>query len=210
MPSRIVIVSGAPGSGKTSVSRILSENSACERAVHMHTDDFYQYIRKGYISPWLDGSGDQNETVIKAVAASAKRFYRGGYEVFVDGVVGPWFLKPWVQMAEDGVDVHYVILRPSEEATVFRVLNREQNEYFPLNPEVVKALRQSLTGLGKYEPHVVDTTDQTVEESAALIQKMLLEDHFRIVKQKNRRTGKSSRTASLTIHSSFKISIPRA
>jgi cytidylate kinase len=181
MSARIVVISGAPGTGKTSVSRILAENSTYDRAVHIHTDDFYQYIRKGYISPWLDGSGDQNNTMIEAAAASAKRFSAGGYEVFVDGVIGPWFLKPWIQISEEGIDVRYIVLRPSEQTTVLRVNNREQNEYFPLSDEVVKNLWRSFTDLGKYESHVLDTTAQTVVESAAHIQKMLLEENFRLV-----------------------------
>lgn len=181
MPSRIVVISGATGTGKTSISRIQTENSTYDRAVHIHTDDFYQYIRKGYISPWLNGTGEQNETVIESVAASAKRFSAGGYEVFVDGVIGPWFLKPWIQISEEGVDVRYIILRPSEQTTVLRATNREQREIFPLNDEVVKTLWRSLTDLGKYESNVVDTTAQTVDESVAFIQKMLLEENFRIV-----------------------------
>lgn len=32
--------------------------------------------------------------MIEAVAASAERFSAGGYEVFVDGTIGPWFLEP--------------------------------------------------------------------------------------------------------------------
>jgi hypothetical protein len=120
-------------------------------------------------------------TILEAAAASAKRFSAGGYEVYVDGVIGPWFLKPLIQTAEEGIDVRYIVLRPSEQTTVLRVNNREQNEYFPLSDEVVKNLWRSFTDLGKYESHVLDTTAQTVNESAAHIQKMLLEENFRLV-----------------------------
>jgi hypothetical protein len=118
IPARIVLISGSPGTGKTSISRILAETSDYACAVHIHTDDFYQYIRKGYVSPWLNGAGDQNETVIESVVVSAKRFSAGGYEVFVDGVIGPWFLEPWIDIAKEGVDVRYIVLRPSEQETV--------------------------------------------------------------------------------------------
>lgn len=179
--ARIVIVSGSPGTGKTTISRILAENATYDRAVHLHTDDFYQYIRKGYIDPWLNGSGDQNETMIESVAASAKRFAAGGYEVFVDGVIGPWFITPWLEIAKSGVDVRYIILRPDEQTTVSRVTNRQQNDYFPLNNDVVKNLWRSLSDLGIYESHVVDTTAKTVDESVTIIQRMLLDDNFRII-----------------------------
>ena len=180
MTARIVIISGATGTGKTSISRILAENSTYDRAVHIHTDDFYQYIRKGYISPWLNGTSKQNETMIESVAASAKRFSAGGYEVYVDGVIGPWFLEPWNKIAEDGVDVRYIVLRPDEQTTILRATDREQRDYFPLNYEVIKDIWRSLSDLGIYESNVIDTTDQTVDESVTLIQKMLLEGAYRI------------------------------
>lgn len=180
MTARIVIISGANGTGKTSISRILAENSTYDRAVHIHTDDFYQYIRKGYISPWLNGTGEQNETMIESVAASAKRFSEGGYEVYVDGVIGPWFLKPWIRIAEDGVDVRYIILRPDEQTTILRATEREQRDYFPLTHEVIKNTWLSFSDLGIYESNAIDTTNQIVDESVMLIQKMLLEGAYRI------------------------------
>lgn len=179
--ARIVIVSGSPGTGKTSISKILSENSVYNRSVHIHTDDFYQYIRKGYISPWRNDSGNQNESVIEAVAASAKRFYKGGYEVFVDGVIGPWFLEPWIKIADEGVDVRYIILRPNVQTTVSRAAKREQREFFPLDDKITSELWYSLADLGSYELHAIDTTTLTIDESVILVQKMLSEGSFRII-----------------------------
>ena len=51
---QIVIISGSPGAGKSTVSPIIAKNSLYERAVCIHTDDFYGYIRKGkgFIEPW--------------------------------------------------------------------------------------------------------------------------------------------------------------
>ena len=181
MAKRIVIVSGACGTGKTSVAHLLAENSANACAVHIHTDDFYQYIRKGYIAPWLDGSGDQNETVVEAVVAGAKRFSEGGYEVYVDGVIGPWFLSPWIKLAGDGIDVRYIVLRPDEQTTISRAFEREQRDFFPLDREAIESVWRSFADLGRYESNVVDTSAQTVDESVRHIQNMLLDNAFSIV-----------------------------
>ena len=47
MTYKLILMSGPCGCGKTTLSRLLAENPAAERTVHMHTDDFYHYIKKG-------------------------------------------------------------------------------------------------------------------------------------------------------------------
>lgn len=180
MSEKIVLISGACGTGKSTISRILAEKSSCTQTVHMHTDDFYQYIRKGYTAPWLDGSGDQNETVVEAAAASAARFAAGGYEVYVDGVIGPWFLQPWLSLAKTGLDVRYFVLRPDEQSTIRRAAEREQRAEFPLDSNAVQKMWRMFADLGRYEANVVDTTSQTVTESAGLIQNFLSGEAFHI------------------------------
>ena len=180
MAARIVLVSGACGTGKTSLSRILAEQSEKVCAVHFHTDDFYAYIRKGYIEPWKDGSGDQNEIVMEAMAASAVRFAEGGYEVYMDGVIGPWFLEPWRKVAESGVDVRYIVLRPDEQTTVRRAAERAKQADVPLEETVVRSMWQMMASLGAYESHAVNTAGQTPEESAAHLKKRLTDGDFRL------------------------------
>lgn len=180
MTAKIVIISGACGTGKSTVSKLLAENSRCQFAVRIHTDDFYDYVRKGYIDPWKDEAGDQNEVVVNAVTASAKQFLTGGYEVYIDGVIGPWFLEQWLKLADKGFDVRYVVLRPDEESTVFRAANREQRAEFPLDEEAVRKMWRMFSELGEYEANVVDNSNQTVSESAETIQKLLEDGGFRI------------------------------
>jgi len=176
---RIVIISGPPGSGKSSVSKKLAEESMCDRAVHMHTDDFYRYIRKGYISPWLSEAHEQNTVTIEAFAASVKEFATGGYEVIVDGVLGPWFLDPWIGLVQSGFDVRYIILRPDEQTTISRAVNREDDTALT-DVEAVKHMWQAFSDLGAYESHIIDTTHQDINETVALLQKLLAENAMRL------------------------------
>ena len=94
---------------------------------------------------------------MEAAAAAAKRFAEGGYEAYVDGVIGPWFLEPWIRLAEADIDVRYVVLRPDERTTLTRALRRRQQAQFPMNGDAIAGIWRSLADLGCYEPHAVDT-----------------------------------------------------
>ena len=51
---RIIIITGAPGTGKSTASAIVAKESTMVRSVHMYTDAFYHYLSKGAIAPHLD------------------------------------------------------------------------------------------------------------------------------------------------------------
>ena len=176
--ARIVIVSGPCGSGKSTLSGLLAENSVYPAAAHIHTDDFYGYIRKGFIPPWEPESNAQNATMIRAVAACAEEYCRGGYEVFIDGVVGPWFLEDWRGLAAKGLDVRYVILKPNLQETIRRADARESAPR--LSRETVEHMWNDFDRLGEYETHTVDTTCQSASESAEVIRRMLDAGDFRL------------------------------
>ena len=99
---RITIITGSPGTGKSTVADKAAMESDMEKSVCIRTDDFFHYLKKGAIPPHLPESNAQNGVVIEAFLETAKRFVRGGYDVYVDGIVGPWFLEPWLGAAREG------------------------------------------------------------------------------------------------------------
>ena len=77
---RIIVITGSPGTGKTTTASTVAKESDLEKSVHMHTDDFYHYLSKGAIPPHLPESNEQNLIVIEAFLEAAKRYARGGYD----------------------------------------------------------------------------------------------------------------------------------
>ncbi|WP_181725445.1 hypothetical protein [Nocardia gipuzkoensis] len=78
----------------------LLASEASSPAVHLTTDQFYRSIRSGFVLPFLPAAHRQNEVVIDAIVATVTTFARGGYDVVVDGIVGPWFLPPFRAAAD--------------------------------------------------------------------------------------------------------------
>jgi Cytidylate kinase len=165
---RILIITGSPGTGKSTLASIVAQTSDRPRSVHMHTDDFYQYIRKGAIPPFLPESAEQNLIVIEAFLEATKRFARGGFDVIVDGIIGPWFLAPWLEAVRDNYEVHYLILRAAKEETLKRAINRPKLDQ-DTNTELVERMWEQFTNLGRYESNVIDTTNQSLEQSASIL-----------------------------------------
>ena len=82
---RVLLLTGPPGSGKSTVARL--GVSRFERAVHLVSDEFFHFIRAGYVEPWKPESHDQNEVVMSAVVGTARTFAAAGYFTVVDGIL---------------------------------------------------------------------------------------------------------------------------
>ncbi|MBN9434239.1 MAG: AAA family ATPase [Bosea sp.] len=145
----ILILTGPPGSGKTTAAATLAALPGSAK-VHLHSDDFWGFIRHGAIAPYLAEADSQNRVVMNVLAGAVAGFARGGFFVVLDGIIGPWFLPAFA-----GIDVplHYVVLRPDLDEAIARCQSRGGDTL--TDPATITDLHGQFAALGPYERHAL-------------------------------------------------------
>lgn len=124
----ILVVTGPPGSGKSTVATLLADHF--DTSALVEGDRFFGFLRQGFIPPWLPEAHAQNTAVIEAAAQTAGRLARH-CDVVYDGVVGPWFIKTFLE--HTGLEeLHYVILLPPLGTCIDRVKTRTNHGFTDL------------------------------------------------------------------------------
>jgi cytidylate kinase len=174
----IIVVTGPPGAGKTTVADALARSRSL--GVHLVADQCFHWIVSGYVAPWLPGTNRQNATVIKVIGSAAARYEEGGYEVVVDGIVGPWFLQDFQHaVGAEGKSLSYVVLRPARDVALERALARTRDHDL-VDARPVGAMYDVFGDLGLFESHVIDSSGQDVTATLGTIERGLETGAFKV------------------------------
>ncbi|MFD8492627.1 AAA family ATPase [Amycolatopsis sp. NPDC059657] len=174
MNGEVIILTGPPASGKTTVAGLLATNASTP-AVHLTTDLFYRAIKTGFVPPYLPEAHRQNEVVVDAIVATVRTFAHGGYDVVVDGIIGPWFLPPFRKAFEN---LTYVVLRPDLATTLARAKERVGGELKDV--DAITGLHGAFGQLGDLERHAIDTGHLDADQTAAEVRRALASGEYRL------------------------------
>lgn len=139
-----------------------------EQAVVIETDKFYQFLAHP-IDPSTPEADPQNHAVLRAFLATAQSFSNDGYDVIVEGVIGPWWLDLIKTCLPDGFN--YVLLHAALDVLSRRVSARNRASAIHTRAAAVQIMHEKFDALTGFDAHTIHTDDltpgQIVEQIAA-------------------------------------------
>ncbi len=170
----ITVISGCPGSGKTSLASRLAQRT--QSGVHLVTDDFRHYLSHP-IDPSTPASHTQNTVITKAFLAAAMEFDLAGYQVYVDGVIGPWWLET-IESVFPTFD--YLLLHAALATVTSRAAQRAQTRQQSAAPALVQEMhRQFEEIVSDHKARTIQTDNLALDAITAETSRRQQDGHLR-------------------------------
>jgi adenylate kinase family enzyme len=162
----IVCVTGAPGSGKSTVGAAIAARGLA--GVLVQVDFFRKMVRAGYASPhhWNAEVERQYALARRAAAATAVLYADAGFTVVIDDIVPLEVVPQWRTLLGERLR-QLVLLNPPLEVALQR---NDRRSVWTVDPQVVRDLHVSLGRVAESPDWlVVDNVTGSPDEVAELI-----------------------------------------
>lgn len=169
---RIILLSGPPGAGKTTVAKELIA-SATGPTVYIEGDTFWHFIVKPHSPP--KPRQHTSRIVIKSMMLSALPYARAGYDTLVDFTIGPWFLGLFKEYIKE-IPFEFVILCPSEKVCAERAGGRTEGTM----KDYPSDLHLAFSDITEFEKYAIRDDEASPKELAAQIRDGLDKGVFKL------------------------------
>ena len=167
----VLILSGPPGAGKSSVAEALGERY--DRVAHVNVDTLTEFITPtGRVHPWGKPElwARQEELIDHVACAAALEFLKQRFAVIIDWVIiQDWHLERYVDLLRPAGDpIHFVCLLPSLAACQERNAARPRD--VRMRPERIETVYREYETAGDIGGATIDSTGLSVYETADRLQ----------------------------------------
>jgi len=158
--SQVIVISGPPGAGKTSVAEAICERF--DRMVHVEVDDLRHWVKAGYRHPWAGDhqAQEQLELAVRNACAVARECVTMRYAVVITDVVLPHLAALYRELLTPLNDAdtasHLVTLLPSLDVT--RARDRNRSVTIPERVDVLHSELSAAIDAHTLPGAVLDTT----------------------------------------------------
>lgn len=168
-PPGILILNGAPGSGKTTVAHLIANQ--CPKVAHINGDEIHNLVLGGRIHP-PGKPEDKNEVIRqlklreKNIALLADSFFESGFFPIIDNYMSNRERLGHLLSHLKSHPIAMVVLNPRLEVSLERDVFRPEKTVAHIYQDSYVELQKELSGIGLW----LDTTDMTPEQTAKEVQ----------------------------------------
>jgi gluconate kinase len=164
----VLILTGPPASGKSSVAEALAERY--DRVAHVEVDTLRHFITPtGYIAPGRPGFERQQALAVRNACALAANFIAERIAVIIDDVIvsGSDLAMYLDGLRAAAAPVHVVHLMPRLEVCLERNRTRREGR---MNPERIETVYREMAAVAEPRGVTIDNSEMTAHQTADRLQ----------------------------------------